>query len=192
LTGHIYLNLRQKRAESNEDDEDSNSDSDDKKNIPLLDFYELTLMARDRGTPQPRESSLPVMVKIDPNYFTFNQARNEKLEFRELDTILLNENEKAGTFVTQVQVLNSLQSIMDDSSSPASSTAGLANRNVSLTFELLTSQDTFKIDSRTGRIEVLDSSKLDYEQVKMFIVSVKAEELQEMATFKRTRTGQTK
>lgn len=174
-TGHLYISLKRAGIE--------------KKNLDLSDVYELTLMARDRGTPTPRESSLTLKVRIDPNYFSFNQAsENDKLELKEIDIVHLKENTPTGTEVAIVQVLNSFQSIIDDSSSSSSS----SSRSVNLTFELLSLDDTFKINARTGRIEVLDSSKLDYERVREFVVVVRAQEVQKMATFKRTRTGQTK
>ena len=154
----------------------------------MRDSYEIALVARDRGTPAPLESSLSLAVKVDPNYFNFNQQKNDRLDLEAPDIVYMNENwpAPAGKNVGQVRALNSFRSIVDEAA------ANAANRTVTLTYRLLTVNDTFRIDRDTGKIEVADSSRLDYERVKEFMLVVEAREVQQTQSFSKFRLGQTR
>lgn len=168
--GHLYLNLRRTTS----------------KNVDLLDSYEVALVARDRGTPTSLESTLLLGIKIDPSYFNFNQNKSSILDLEGPDLVNLEENSAPGTLVGEVKVLNSFKSIMDETA------ANSLNRTVDLTFSLLTCKDTFAIDTLSGVIKVADSSRLDYEREKEFVLVVEAREVQQMQTFSKLRTGQTR
>lgn len=170
-TGHLFLNLQHRTTD---------------KNLDLRDQYEITVTARDRGTPSALESSLALEVRIDQNYFNFNQVKNNKLDLEAtFDLLYLNENAPVGHSIGKVRALNSFGSIMDETASVATS----ANRTVNLTYTLLSNEDTFRIDKFTGEIEVANSAKLDYERFKEFAIIVEAREVQQMLTFSKERIG---
>lgn len=174
LTGHLFLNLQHRTTD---------------KNLDLRDQYEITVTARDAGTPTALESSLALEVRIDQNYFNFNQVKNNKLDLEAtFDLVFLNENVAPGHVIGQVRALNSFGSIMDEAASVATST----NRSVNLTFALLAGEDTFRIDKFTGEIQVANSAKLDYERFKEFVLIVEAREVQQMLTFSKERIGKTR
>lgn len=173
-TGHLFLNLQHRTTD---------------KNLDLRDQYEITVTARDGGTPTALESSLALEVRIDQNYFNFNQVKNNKLDLEAtFDLVFLNENVAPGHVIGQVRALNSFGSIMDEAASVATS----ANRTVNLTFTLLAGEDTFRIDKYSGVIEVANSAKLDYERFKEFVLIVEAREVQQMLTFSKERIGKTR
>lgn len=153
------------------------------KNHDLHDLYELEIRAQDLGIPQTLNSTFFIKVKIDPNYFSFDQQKSDRLEIKTPDFVDLDENSKPGTKIGYARVLNSFDSIINELSSKSN------NRKIDLKFKLLTCNDTFMINEKSGLIEVKDSNKLDYESIKEFVVTVEALETQIMSSFSKVRSG---
>lgn len=153
------------------------------KNHDLHDLYELEIKAEDLGIPQRLNSIFVIKVKIDQNYFSFDQQKSDRLELKTPDFVDLDENSKPGTKIGYARVLNSFDSIINELSSKSK------NRQIELKFKLLTCNDTFMINEKSGLIEVKDSTKLDYEAIKEFVVTVEALETQTMSSFSKIRSG---
>jgi hypothetical protein len=148
------------------------------KNRPLFDVYELKIVAMDKGSPQRLNSSLEIIVKIDPNYFKFSQKSNDKLYFKDnTDIVYINENLANGSLVTQVSLDNSFDSVMHENE----------KFKIELKYKLLTMNDTFSIDD--GFVRVIDSSKLDFEKNKEFLLLIEAVEIQNLAKSVQRRHG---
>ena len=125
---YVYLNLRNKQS-------------------MLESEYDLEVVARDSGeAAQQLQTSKHVRIHIDENYYKFKQSDNDKLELNVNNMITLNENTANGTFVARVKVVNSIEAVLD--AKPAD------NKSIELEFRLLTSNDTFYIDRRTGEVRV--------------------------------------
>ncbi|CAF0762269.1 unnamed protein product [Brachionus calyciflorus] len=153
------------------------------KNHDLLDLYNLEISAKDFGVPERLETTLKITIRIDPNYFSFDQQKMDKLDLKTPDLVHLEENSEPGTKIGFVRVLNSFNSIINEAKSKSQ------NRQVDLKFSLLTCNDTFQINEDTGLIEVKNSAKLDYETIREFLVKVEARENQQMSSFSKIRTG---
>ena len=159
---YVYMNLRNKQ-------------------IYLNSVYNLEVVVRDKGRVVQLENRKKVQVEIDQNYFKFRQNENDKLELNVKSLVVINENTANGTQIAKVKVLNSIESILDSQ---------LENKTIELHFKLLTCEDTFMIDETTGDVKIRDSSKLDYEKIKEFIVQVECVETNRLDSLKpKTRMG---
>lgn len=152
-----------------------------KNSLDLNDVYTVQITASDRGVPQRLSSKLTIRIKIDENYFSLSQISVDKLELDAPVSLNLDENVAANTHVCKVNVVNSFVA-------PANKT----NRLVDLRFSLLTANETFRIDERTGVITVRNATRLDYEHYKEFLLSVEASETVVSQTgTNKTRVGMT-
>jgi hypothetical protein len=146
--------------------------------LDLNDVYNLIITAKDMGKPMQLSSHLNINIKIDEKYFSLSQISIDKLELDGPNIVRLEENPVANKFVAKINAVNSFMQ-----------QANKTNRYVDLRFKLLTTNETFQIDEKTGVVSVLNSSLIDYESNKDFVLNVEAIESVGMSSDNKTRTG---
>jgi len=129
--------------------------------LDLNDVYNLIITAKDMGKPMQLSSHLNINIKIDEKYFSLSQISIDKLELDGPNIVRLEENPVANKFVAKINAVNSFMQ-----------QANKTNRYVDLRFKLLTTNKTFQIDEKTGVVSVLNSSLIDYENNKDFVLNV--------------------
>ena len=83
-----------------------------KKNNNLHDSYTLKLTASDMGTKVKLETELHVVIRIDSNYFKFNQHSNNRLSLEVSDVVYIDDNSIEGTFIARVNATNSFSAVV--------------------------------------------------------------------------------
>ena len=99
------------------------------------DKYNVSVIARDMGTPRPLVSRINFLIEIDESYFKLSKS----IDRLELDTVSgqnfmqLEENSDANAELTQVVVRNSF----------LKNNTGMTQSQIQLKFKLLTCNETF-------------------------------------------------
>ena len=99
------------------------------------DKYNVSVIARDMGTPRPLVSRINFLIEIDESYFKLSKY----IDRLELDTVSgqnfmqLEENSDANAELTQVVVQNSF----------LKNNTGMTQSQIQLKFKLLTCNETF-------------------------------------------------
>jgi protocadherin-16/23 len=154
--------------------------------LDLNDVYMLAITASDTGVPKRLYSKLRIDIKIDENYFSLSQISVDKLELDGSNIITLNENPDVNKFVGKVNAINSFAQQQQQQQQMNNKTN---QRYVDLKFRLLTANETFQINEKTGVITVLNSSLIDYELNKDFLLIIEAIESVSISNNNRTRYG---
>jgi len=146
--------------------------------LDLNDVYNLVITAKDLGKPTQLSSHLNINIKIDEKYFSLSQISIDKLDLDGPNIVRLDENPAVNKFVAKINAANSFMQ-----------QANKTNRYVDLRFKLITANETFQIDEKTGVVSIVNNSLIDYEVNKDFVLNVEAIESVGMSSDNKTRTG---
>lgn len=130
-SSYVYINLRGKQ-------------------VFLNTTYDLEVVVRDQGNMVQLENKRRARVIIDDNYFKFKQSDNDNLKLNVANLVSIEENTPNDTFVARVNVVNSIESVLQLKGDEDNEN----NKTLELSYKLLTCNDTFKIDNKTGEVRV--------------------------------------